>query len=137
MSNCLRALIWALETPFIISWGSISIFPRQKWFLFRWNDHLESNCSTTSGLTKNQSIILKALYKCFPKTDKLGVSNTPPGNLLQFWTISVKNMLPNFKPKLPQAQFEPFQCVLLLDPKGQRSAPPSNTSFPQESEERE
>lgn len=47
-----------------------------------------------------------------------------------------KEMLPNFKTKLPQAQFEPFQCVLLLDPKKQSSAPPSNTSFPQESEGR-
>lgn len=44
-----------------------------------------------------------------------------------------KEMFPNFKTKLPQAQFEPFQCVLWLDPRKQSSAPPSNTSFPQES----
>lgn len=80
----------ALEAPFIISLGSITIFPWQKWFIFSWNGHLEFDCSTTSGLTKNQSIILRALSKCFLNIDRLGVSSTPPGSLLQCWTFSVK-----------------------------------------------
>lgn len=38
--NVSRHTHGALETPFIISLGSISIFPWQKWFIFSWNDHL-------------------------------------------------------------------------------------------------
>lgn len=57
---------------------------------FSWNGHLEFNCSITSGLTKNQSTILRALTKCFLNFDRLGVSSTPPGSLLQCWTFSAK-----------------------------------------------
>lgn len=84
--------LWKLHLSF--HWEASASFHGKKLFIFIWNNHLEPNCSTTSGLTKNQSIIVRALSKCFLKIDRLGVTNTAPGRLLQCQTFSVKKCFP-------------------------------------------
>jgi len=77
-------------------------------------------------LTKTYSTLLRALSKCLLNTDRLGASTSSPGSLFQcLSTFSVHKCFLMSRINLPWFSFEPFPCVLSLDPREKSSAPPS------------
>jgi len=70
-------------------------------------------------------MLLWALSKYLLNTDRLGASITPLGSLFQcLTTLSVKKRFLMFSLNFPWHSFVSFLCVLSLDPRKKRSAPP-------------
>lgn len=61
----------------------------------------QPNCLSTSGLTRNWSLLLRALSKCFLNTDRRGASTSSLGSLFQYLTsLSIKKCFLIFSLKL-------------------------------------
>lgn len=68
-------------------------------------------------------MLLRAFPKYLLNTDKLGTLTTSLGNLFQYLNAClVKKCFKMFSLNLLCCIFEPFPCILSLNPKGKRSA---------------
>jgi len=71
-------------------------------------------------------MLLRALSKCLLNADRLETSTASLGSLFQcLTTLLVKKCFLMSSLNLSWCSFEPFPCVLSLDPRGKSSAPRS------------
>lgn len=94
--------------------------------LHHWSSKIiESNRPTTSGLTKNERILIRTFFKCHLNTDRHRTSTTSLGSLFQcLTTITVKTHFLMSHPNLPWCYFVPFPCVLSPVTREKSSVPP-------------